>query len=94
MPLTIEGTTYYTTAEAAVELGLSQAAVRYAIARGTLEHAVINPRLNMVSRASIERYRRERLGQAGRPPGRRNKPKVSPTAPDDATPPPTREGDR
>jgi len=93
MPLTIEGTTYYTTAEAAVELGLSQAAVRYAIARGTLEHAVINPRLNMVSRASIERYRRERLGQAGRPLGSRNKPMGSTAAPDEATTP-TREGDQ
>lgn len=63
MPLIIDGTTYYTTREAAAELGIEWATVRDAIRRGALEKRPINPRLNMVPEPSLEEYRRAHLGQ-------------------------------
>ena len=60
--------TLFTTAEAAAQLGISQNAVQNAIQRGTLEHVPISPRLNMVTLAGIEAYRRAHLGHVGRPP--------------------------
>ena len=60
--------TLFTTAEAATQLGISRNAVQNAIRRGTLAHVAINPRLNMVTVAGIEAYRRAHLGQVGRPP--------------------------
>ncbi len=62
-PLIIDGTTYYTTREAAAELGIEWVTVRDAIRRGALEKRPINPRLNMVPEPSLEEYRRARLGQ-------------------------------
>ncbi len=83
VPLVIEGTIHYTTAEAADELGLTQAAVKYAIKRGTLDHVQVHARLNMVPAPSVEAYRRTHLGRQGRPKGARNKPKGATTAPAD-----------
>ncbi len=91
VPLVIDGITHYTTAEAAAVLGITQAGVKYAISRGTLTSVPVNPRLNMVPEPSIEAYRRNHLGQQGRPKGVKNKPKDS-TTPD--TPSTGREGDR
>ena len=80
VPLEIEGATYYTTAEAAAQLGVSHSAIRFAIANGTLASVEVNPRLNMVSAASLEQYRRAHLGRRGRPKGSRNKAKDPPPA--------------
>lgn len=82
VPLEIESATYYTTAEAAAQLGVSHSAIRFAVANGTLESVEINPRLNMVSAASLEQYRRTHLGRRGRPKGSRNKAKAPPPAPE------------
>jgi hypothetical protein len=62
-----EERTLFTTAEAAAMLGISPQAVRTAAWIGTLDVERINPRLNMVTRAAIEAYRRDHLGQQGRP---------------------------
>jgi len=78
--LVIDGITHYTTAEAAVTLGITQAGVKYAISRGTLTSVPVNPRLNMVPEPSIEAYRRNHLGQQGRPRGAKNKPKAATVA--------------
>ena len=86
VPLEIEGATYYTTAEAAAQLGVSHSAIRFAIANGTLESVEVNPRLNMVSAASLEQYRRAHLGRRGRPKGSRNK--ATDSLPLHDTPPP------
>lgn len=63
MPLTLDGTTYYTTREAAAELGIEWATVRDAIRRGVLEKRQLTPRLNVVPEPSLAEYRREHLGQ-------------------------------
>ncbi len=91
VPLVIDGITHYTTAEAATALGITQAGVKYAISRGTLTSVPVNPRLNMVPAPSIEAYRRNHLGQQGRPKGAKNKPKAAPSADGPAA---GREGDR
>ncbi len=70
-----EGRTLFTTAEAAVQLGISHGAVKTAIVQGTLQAQRINPRLNMITAAAIAAYRRDHLGQKGRPKGAKNKPK-------------------
>jgi len=70
---TAEATTLLTTAEAATQLGISRNAVQNAIRRGTLAHVAINPRLNMVTVAGIEAYRRAHLGQVGRPPRKKRR---------------------
>ncbi len=65
----------FTTTEAAAQLGITQGAVKAAITVGTLKAVRINPRLNMVTAAAIEEYRREHLRRQGRPRGSRNRPK-------------------
>lgn len=56
---------WYTTAEAAVELGLTPTSVRKAIACGRLTPTRIHARLNVITHAELERYRRETLGRRG-----------------------------
>jgi len=87
-----EERTLFTTAEAAAQLGISQGTVKTAIGLGTLQVVRINPRLNMITAASIAAYRRDHLGRRGRPKGAKNKPEASTTAPADA-PSVGREGD-
>jgi len=77
-----EGRTLFTTAEAAAQLGISHGAVKTAIVQGTLQAQRINPRLNMITAAAIAAYRRDHLGQKGRPKGAKNKPKAAPPADD------------
>ncbi len=72
-----EGRTLFTTAEAAAQLGISHGTVKTAIVQGTLKAQRINPRLNMITATSIEAYRRDHLGQKGRPKGAKNKPKIA-----------------
>ncbi len=62
-----EERTLFTTAEAAAMLGITHDAVKMAVRVGTLPVERINPRLNMVTRAAIEAYRRDYLGRVGRP---------------------------
>jgi len=62
VPLTIDGTTYYTTREAAAELGIEWATVRDAIRRGVLEKRQLTPRLNVVPQFALEEYRLGHLG--------------------------------
>ena len=66
MPLTIDGTLYYTTTEAARELGVQPGAVRDAVARGVIavRHVEEIDR-NLIARQDLERYRAERAGQQG-----------------------------
>lgn len=75
LPRVINGTTYYSTKEAAAELGIAWASVRDAIRRGTLAHEQFGARLNMVPEAALDAYRRDHLGQGSQ--GRR----VDPTKP-------------
>ena len=70
-----EGRDLFTTAEAAAQLGITQATVKTAITLGTWKVVRIHARLNMVTAAAIEEYRREHLGQQGRRKGVRNRPK-------------------
>ncbi len=85
-----EERTLFTTAEAAALLGIKQSTVKVAVRLGTLQVERVSPRLNLITAASIEAYRRTRLGRRGRPKGAKNKPEAS-TPPD--TPPAGREGD-
>jgi excisionase family DNA binding protein len=62
-----EERTLFTTTEAARQLGISPSTVKDAIATGTMDYVPIHARLNMVTRAAIEAYRRDHLGQQGRP---------------------------
>ena len=66
MPLTIDGTLYYTTTEAARELGVQPGAVRDAVARGAIavRHVEEIDR-NLIALQDLERYRAERAGQQG-----------------------------
>jgi len=66
MPLTIDGTLYYTTTEAARELGVQPGAVRDAVARGVIavRHVEEIDR-NLIALQDLERYRAERAGQQG-----------------------------
>lgn len=70
----------FTTTEAAAQLGIAPATVKDAIMRGTLEHVPIHARLNMVTREAIEKYRRDHLGQQGRPKGTKKKAQTSTTS--------------
>ncbi len=54
-----------TSKEAARELGISDRAVRDAIQRGTLSATRKSPRVLLIHRSDLERYRRERLGVNG-----------------------------
>ena len=55
---------WLTTAEAAQQLGLSQETIKGAIFHGKLK-AVKVSRINMVTPAALEEYRREHLGKRG-----------------------------
>ena len=55
---------YYTTAEAAKELGLSQAAMQNAVRRGALRAEKIARRI-LIPAAEVERYRNEVQGTRG-----------------------------
>jgi hypothetical protein len=55
-------------ATAAKELGLTPAALRGAIARKVLTPVRVDGRTNMLTRAEVERYRREHLGKQGKRP--------------------------
>ena len=68
----LEGT-WYTTAQAARELGIAHDTVRSAIRLGTLRAVRVTPRLNMVPAAALEEYRRAHLGRTGRRPRRTDK---------------------
>jgi excisionase family DNA binding protein len=61
---------YLTVAEAAKELGITPDALRGAIKRRTLSAVRLDKtsRTNLISRAEVERYRREHLGQRGKRP--------------------------
>jgi hypothetical protein len=59
----------FTLVEAAAELGASVAAIRGAADRGTLRVDRVG-RMRVVTRAEIERYRRNHLGRVGWPAGR------------------------
>jgi excisionase family DNA binding protein len=59
---TIEG--YYTTKEAADELGLSHVTMRDAVRRGVIEAKKV-ARRSLIPAAEVERYRTEHLGQLG-----------------------------
>jgi excisionase family DNA binding protein len=72
--------TLFTTAEAAVMLGVTHDTVKAQIRLGKLEAERIHPRLNMLTRDAIEAYRRAHLGRQGRPKGAKNKPKAAPAA--------------
>jgi len=78
-PLPGEERTLFTTAEAAAMLGIAHETVKAQIRLGRLAAERINPRLNMVTRAAIEAYRRDHLGREGRPKGAKNKPKAPTT---------------
>lgn len=56
---------WYTTAEAAAELGLSPASLRDALRRGAIHAIALTPHLRAYTREEIERYRREHLGRSG-----------------------------
>jgi len=70
-----EERTLFTTAEAAALLGIKQSTVKVAVRLGTLQIERVSPRLNLITAASIEAYRRTHLGRRGRPKGARNRPK-------------------
>jgi Helix-turn-helix domain len=53
-------------ARAAGELGISPAAIRDAIRRGTITPVRVDGRTNMIAREEVERYRREHLGRRGK----------------------------
>jgi len=76
------GRTLFTTAEAAAMLGIAHETVKAQIRLGQLPAERINPRLNMITAAAIEEYRRTHLGRRGRPKGAKNK-NASTTAPAD-----------
>jgi len=56
---------WYTTEEAARELGLAPSTLRGAAKRGVLRVHVVAPRVRAITREELERYRRERLGKNG-----------------------------
>ena len=56
---------WYTTEEAARELGLAPSTIRGAAMRGVLKVEVVAPRMRAITRAELERYRRENLGKHG-----------------------------
>lgn len=55
-----------TVAQAAAELGVGPSAIRDAISRGAITPVRIDGRTNMLTRAEVERYRRQSLGRPGR----------------------------
>ncbi len=83
-----EERTHFTTTEAAALLGITQQGVHSAIRRGHLQTELVNPRLRLIPRRAIEAYRRERLGQVGRPPrmGQRRDTEVTEAEAEEPTP--------
>jgi hypothetical protein len=57
--------TWYTTQEAAEELGVAPETIRWAKRAGLLAVTEIAPRMRAISVDEVERYRREHLGKAG-----------------------------
>lgn len=54
---------WYTTEEAAHELGIAPSTIRGAAKRGVLKVEVIAPRVRAITREELERYRVEHLGK-------------------------------
>jgi len=66
MPLTIDGITYYTTTEAAHELGVQPTSLRKVVANGTIAVRHIEELgRNLIAADEVERYRSEHAGQQG-----------------------------
>ena len=66
MPLTIDGIIYYTTTEAAHELGVRPSSVRAAVANGAIAVRHIEELdRNLITTDELERYRTEHAGQRG-----------------------------
>jgi excisionase family DNA binding protein len=61
-----------TLSQAAAALGVSAATLRQQVAAGRLRATKIGP-LWVVAETEVERYRRDSLGKAGRPPKRRRR---------------------
>jgi excisionase family DNA binding protein len=61
---------WLTIGEAAEELGLAHASLLDAVRRRALTVTKVNPRLSLVHRDEVERYRREHLGRHGPRKGR------------------------
>ena len=70
VPLALEGyemptgAGWYTTAEVASILGLTQGSIKLAIAHGKLKATKVS-RINMITPAALEEYRREHLNKQG-----------------------------
>ncbi len=54
---------WFTTEEAARELGLAPSSIRAAAKKGTIKVETIAPRVRAITREEVERYRREHLGR-------------------------------
>ncbi len=54
---------WYTTEEAARELGVAPSTIRGAARKGTIKVEVIAPRVRAIMREELERYRSEHLGR-------------------------------
>lgn len=54
---------WYTTEEAARELGVAPSTIRGAARKGTIKVEVIAPRVRAIMREELERYRSEHLGK-------------------------------
>lgn len=67
---------YLTLNDAAAELGLNAATLRQSIARGAMTAEKIGPRLWVVSRREVERYRAESLGRRGPRPAAKPAPRM------------------
>jgi hypothetical protein len=66
MPLTIDGILYYTTTEAAHELGVQPTSLRKVVANGTIAVRYMEELgRNLIAADELERYRVERAGQKG-----------------------------
>jgi len=66
MPLTIDGTLYYTTTEAAHELGVQPTSLRKVVANGTIAVRYVEELgRNLIAADELERYRGEHAGQQG-----------------------------
>ncbi len=66
MPLTIDGITYYTTNEAAHELGVQPNSLRTVVAHGTIAVRYMEELgRNLIATDEVERYRAEHTGQKG-----------------------------
>ena len=66
MPLTIDGIIYYTTNEAARELGVQPNSLRTVVAHGTIAVRYMEELgRNLIAADELERYRSEHAGQQG-----------------------------